>query len=372
MSLELDITRTVKKSNILNEMRDANATVVQYRLFIVYLAHLSMNSDSNVVTFRLTDYARIVGLDRPRPEDLKSQSKEIFKIATSIRNDRSGFDTVPLFYRFRLFKEENEWMVSIECHPDIAPQIREDKGRFLRYKLYNTIYLKSYNQQRLYEILKQYERIGERTVTLEELRSYLSINKDEYPVWGVFARDVLKIAQKSLKEKTDIWFDFEPIIKNRKTVAVRFIIHKNHDFVDKLQLESYAAGGDIEYEGEEFVAQSDDFDDELEQLSIFDHTEPEHKYSSEHIEFLASACGYEFSDSQMKIIINLDNFAKLNDFSQSLGINQERKHQYLSRKYAELNAAAEKTEIEYRFAYFKTLIENDKYLEMNERQYVFN
>lgn len=278
MKAELDINKTVKKSNILNELRNANASLIEYRLFCVYLAHIPMNSDDNVVKFSLSDYAKIAGLDRPRYLDLKAQAENMVGMTATIENDDGGFSVYSLFSEFKLFKEEEQWMVSLECNDKIASKIREQKGRFLRYKLYNTIYLKSYNQQRIYELLKQYEKIGTRSIDLIDLRAYLSINDNEYPVWGVFSRDVLKVAQKALRENTDIYFEYEPIKKGRKVVAVRFDVYKNHSFIDQLHIDDFLPPAEIEtsYEGEEIdVHATEDYNPD--QLSLFDEMEvPEH------------------------------------------------------------------------------------------------
>lgn len=261
----LDITKTVKKSNILNELRDANASLVEYRLFCVYLAHLPMNSADNVVTFSLADYARIAGLDRPRHDDIEAQSNRLLDMKALIRNDDGGFTNRNLFAEFRLFKEDDQWMVSMECTHKIAPMIREQRGRFLRYKLYNTIYLKSFNQQRIYELLKQYESVGVRTESLEDLRAYLSIGEKEYPVWYDFSSKVLKVAQNALKESTDICFDYEPVKKNRKTVGVKFTIFRNEQFIDKIRVEEFAPRQEvaIEYEGEGFTVHHDEDPDQM-------------------------------------------------------------------------------------------------------------
>ena len=263
MKAELDISKTVRKSNILNELRNANASLVEYRLFCVYLAHLSFDGSDNVVKFTLADYARVVGLGRPRYEDLAVQSHNILKMTALVKNPDGGFVNRNLFSEFLLSKENDCWMVSLECNPKIAPLIREQKGRFLRYKLYNTIYLKSYNQQRIYELLKQYEKIGSRTETLADLRAYLSIEETEYPMWSVFSRDVIKVAQKALKEHTDICFEFEPIKKGKKVAAVRFDIFKNEEFIDRLCVDDFLPKQeiDITYEGECVSAHAEECED---------------------------------------------------------------------------------------------------------------
>ena len=237
--MDLDIKKTVKKSNLLNEVRNANASLVEYRLFCVYLAHLKLNSDDNVVKFRLADYARICGLDRPRRTDLEAQANNIVGVTATLDRPDGGFSVYNLFSEFRLFRENEEWMVSLECNSKIAPMIREQQGKFLRYKLYNTIYLKSYNQQRIYELLKQYQKLGVRVIDLKDLREFLSIGEKEYPVWYDFSSKVLKVSQKALKESTDICFDYEPIKKGRKVVQVKFLIYKNERFIDQLNIDDF-------------------------------------------------------------------------------------------------------------------------------------
>ena len=110
MKAELDVTKTVKKSNILNELRNANVSLVEYRLFCVYLAHVSMNSDDNVVKFSLADYAKIAGLDRPRYLDLKAQAKNLVGTTASLANEDGGFSVFSIFSEFKLFKENEQWM----------------------------------------------------------------------------------------------------------------------------------------------------------------------------------------------------------------------------------------------------------------------
>ena len=277
MKTELDVTKTVKKSNILNELRNANASLVEYRLFCVYLAHLSLKSEDNVVTFSLADYARIAGLGRPRYDELVEQSKNMLKMTALVKQDDGGFINRNLFSEFQLFKdkEDGQWMVSLECSSKIAPLIREQKGRFLRYKLYNTIYLKSFNQQRIYELLKQYEPIGVRLISLEDLRAFLGIGEGEYSVWGDFSQKVLKVAQKALRENTDICFEYEPVKKGRPVVAVKFIISKNQEFVDLMEMDKFLPEADTsEYEGKEIVVRAADEDEFGEQLDLFGEKDP--------------------------------------------------------------------------------------------------
>ena len=371
MNTELDISKTVKKSNVLNELRNANASLVEYRLFCVYLAHLPMNSENNVVTFSLADYARIVKLDRARYIDLKTQAENIVGVTATLPNEDGGFSVYPLFSEFKLFKDKEieRWMVSLECNSKIAPMIREQKNRFLRYKLYNTIYLKSYNQQRIYELLKQYEKIGYRDISLVDLREFLSIAENEYPVWGVFSRDVLKVAQKALKENTDIYFEYEPFKKGRKVAGVRFNIYKNNSFIDQLQLHDFLSDEAIteDFEGEnegELVIRAaendssifvDDIDEN--QHSLFDI--PKYEYSNAYVYSLAEACDFEFNQTEMELLMSEINKKPFHSdiFTEQEALARE-KYDFIQKAYRTLNYQATKIDIDNRVTYLQGIIRN--------------
>lgn len=351
---ELDVKKTVKKSNVLNEIRNANASLVEYRLFCVYLAHLPINSEDNVVTFRLADYARITGLDRPRHADLEAQSHNLLKLTALIKTEDGGFVNRNLFCEFKLYRENEEWMVSLECNPKIAPMIREQKGRFLRYKLYNTLYLKSYNQQRLYELLKQYEKIGERLIELEDLRAFLSIADNEYPVWGDFAQKVLKVAQKALKEHTDIFFDYEPIKKGRKVISVKFYIQKNEAFIDQLCIDDILPEQEtvVTYDEEEITVRADELGEE-------ERTKRENLCEGLHNGFYD-----EFTYVQLEELVNLASHHidqdRVDDLMSKGCTHGDARNicieEYIRRKILLANA---KKDVSHRYAFIKAAVAND-------------
>lgn len=357
MGVGLSVYKTVRKSNTLNEIRNSDITTYEYRLFCIYLAHFKMNDpDDNTVTFNLSDYTKIVGLDRPRPRDIDNQAKNILSRSVRVRNADGGFDRYSIFDNFKLHKIDDTWCVTLECGKGIGPLIREERGKFIRYKLYNAIFLKSFNQQRIYELLKQYEKIGQRTLQLEDLREYLSIGKNEYPVWYNFSRDVLKVAQKAIAECTDITFEYEPIKKGKKVVAVKFVIKKNDAYKDLLQLEGFLPPTpEFEYDGDELeITAPEDYGD-LNDIEL-------HVYENSHVEFLASALEYEFNQQQMEVLLRLPAVQAQTDVGQSLQANQLIKHNYLALKYKELALRCERTDlppVKSRFAYLKKIILDD-------------
>lgn len=77
----------------------------------------------------------------------------------------------------------------------------------------------------MYELLKQYERVGKRTFELEELKQILK-TEEKYQLYGDFKRYVLKRAKKDLEKFTDISFKREEKKRGRKVSQLVFHIAK--------------------------------------------------------------------------------------------------------------------------------------------------
>jgi len=120
----------------------------------------------------------------------------------------------------------NEGTVTVRFDPDLKPFFLALSEKFTKYKLENIIHLKSNYSIRIFELLKSYEGLTERTFTLIELKEKLGI-EDKYPIWINFKDRVLERAKKELEEKTDISFTYTPIKKGRAIHKVKFKIHTN-------------------------------------------------------------------------------------------------------------------------------------------------
>ena len=70
---------------------------------------------------------------------------------------------------------------------------------YTKYQLKNIMQFKSTYSFRLYELLKQYENIGNRLITIEDLRIEVDIDKKQYPKYSNLKQRVINIAKKGDK-----------------------------------------------------------------------------------------------------------------------------------------------------------------------------
>jgi len=261
---------------------------------------------------------------------MKNVTNSLLSKVVNVPNERGGYRGFQLFKECEVSQDDQgEWYVEINAHDRALPLMFEFKSRYFTYQLWNALRLRSSNQLRMYEILKQYETIGQRILTVEDLKSLLGISNDEYPRFGDFKKYVLNACQKALTEHTDIKFTCEPHGKKGrggKIHSLKFIIEKNEDYVDKITLEMF-----LEEQKIEAVVDYDDFDDDIEGR--------ESRYD-QRISFLGEACCDEFSREEIIVLFN-----KMRECEPHIIMDDLRCYHYLNDRYNEMLMRNDKSTI---------------------------
>jgi len=299
---ELFKTAIVEKRNILNELRSNNMTVQELRFFSIYLAKINpWDKSTRVVRFPMEDFRHIMGFSKLNLRQLKESTDSLLGKVVSVPDERGGFLSFTIFKRCRVYRDGDKWFVEIDASDDALPLMFDFKNRYFKYELWNALRLKSPNQIRMYEILKQYEGLGKRELTITELRELLGIDKTEYSGrtgWSDFRKKVLDSCQHALKATTDICYTYErgKVGKGGKWLSIIFYIKKNTDFIDQITLDEFIEQQPVP---EPLAIEMDVLDEDrmLEQMSAV--------YGSERLTELAGACKYEFDKEQMKVIFGL-------------------------------------------------------------------
>ncbi len=225
-------TAIIEKRNVLNEIRANNLSLQELRFFSIYLSKINPRDEkTRIVRFPLADFQKIMGLGRMNIAHFKAAVDGLLtKVVHIPDEDGNGMRAFQLFKECHIFQNDmGEWFVEIDAHDRALPLMFDYKERYFKYALWNALRLKSPNQIRMYEILKQYESLGKREITVKDLRELLGIADNEYTRWDRFKDRVLDSCQQALKETTDISYTYE---RGRtgaggKWLSIIFTIHKN-------------------------------------------------------------------------------------------------------------------------------------------------
>lgn len=119
------------------------------------------------------------------------------------------------------FKKEGRFEIVI--HEKLMPYVANLKRRYTTYQLVNIGAFTSTHTIRLYELLTQYKKIGEREIGLTQLKDWLQV-PEKYSLYANFRRRVLEPAIQEINEKSDLSVQFEPINRGKKIVGLMFSI----------------------------------------------------------------------------------------------------------------------------------------------------
>jgi len=133
-------------------------------------------------------------------------------------------------------------IVELSFDKKLKPYLLQLKNNFTMYQFQNVVALSSFYAIRIYELLKQYEKLKERIIEIKTLKEILEIEK-KYKLYGHFKDKVLKISEREINEKTDISISFEEIKTGRKITAIKFLISakkeikaiKNKEIIENIE-----------------------------------------------------------------------------------------------------------------------------------------
>lgn len=342
----------IEKRNALNEIRRNSMPLQELRFFSIYLAKINARDvNSRKVSFPLKDFIKIMDIDKVNLWRIKQVTDNLLCKIVHLDTQKGGYQSFQLFKECNLYQDElQQWQIEIDAHDKALPLMFEFKKDYFTYELWNALRLKSTNQLRMYELLKQYEKIGERIMPLLALKEFLGLEPTQYPRWTNFATRILDSCQQALLENTDICFTYEPIKVSRKFTGVKFFITKNKNHVDQLSLSEYINLKNLDSEDEDFI--------------------------DDHIEFLRSACCLsgsrepEFSRAEMQQIFEILVVIPEWKFPANVptGAVEFRRYHYLAYQYANLNRQDRKNKIKNRFAYLMKILKTEAEIIKNINQ----
>jgi len=208
---------------------------------VLYMLSLIKRSDKDFQTYRISiqELANILGLKR---KDLylefdKATSGLMTKIIKWIDTSTKHKKYISVSWCSYAARVPGGGYVEMRFDPALKPFLLSLQGSFTIWgDRRSVIRLKSHYSLRLYQFIKYNQGLAtvdgrsSARVKLSWLRKYLAISEDKYRLFGHFKSRILLPAQRDIKAKTDIEFDFKQIKKGRRVHELEFFWKKNKDY----------------------------------------------------------------------------------------------------------------------------------------------
>lgn len=229
VNANIDGNNIVTKSNelIQSVVSSKHKMTVEDLKIIELIASMVEPNDSEFKTYRVkvSDFMKVMGIkNKGKYNEIKERTallqEKVFTIVTPERTIQTSWLSSAVYY-------DREGTVDLRFDPLLKDFFIELKEKFTSYRLKNTIGLKSKYSILIYNILKQYEKIGEIEFSIDEIRSLVQLDEYKYKQFGDLKKRILLPAQQEITDKTDINFDFiECKPANRKVTKIKFLINK--------------------------------------------------------------------------------------------------------------------------------------------------
>lgn len=305
---------TVQKSRPLFALWRSDLTLSEFKILDTYLARIdSHNPEKRMVTFSKGELEEKLGVTKINKHDLEKRLIHLMGNVVKVPDDdtKKGFKLVTLFEEVEAEQDDSGlWTIKLECTQKAMKYFfNVDNLGYLRYKLRCITSITSRYTYIMFMYLESNRYRKSWQVDLEDLKHILNCDEEEtYKQYKRFNDLILKKVHKELTEKTECEYEYKPIKKGRKVVAVEFTLHSK--------------------------------------ALIKEFKPTEAKILDDEIETIKSITNNEFNDQQMNLIKTL-----ISHYSS----DYKSRIDYLSIKYQEMALYKPKN----RFNYLKKILEND-------------
>lgn len=167
-------------------------------------------------------YAELMGIS------VKNVYRDAEKIADELGSKRFTMKTrngwINLGWISSMEYKHMEGIIRVTISPDLLPYIIDLK-QYTSFRLENILNLGSSHAIKLYQLLVQYKKIGERVINLDDLRSILGISDTKsYFAYKSIKQRILEISKREINDKTDLNISYAEIKRGRKVESIKFKI----------------------------------------------------------------------------------------------------------------------------------------------------
>lgn len=214
----------VVQSNRLIEAKH-ELTLEEQRLVLFMVSLISPeDEDFKPYQIKINDLVGLLGIRGQGSlyQDIKNATERLIKRLLVI-NEPTGALHVSWISSAKY--HDRKEAIDLRFDPLLKPYLIMLRREFTSYQLRTILRFRSAYSIRIYQLLKQYEGIGEREISLKQLRDNMTGGK--YALYSDFKRNVLNIAKREINEHSDIEIDFIEKKKGRRVERILFTItHK--------------------------------------------------------------------------------------------------------------------------------------------------
>lgn len=229
----------IRKSNDLIEAR-YKFDLWELRFFISVLSQIKLEeSEFKVYRIWFKDIIKTFQLKSHQSYDLLRESaKSLMAKSFFLKYEDNGKPREMQYHILRKIdystlnsekRDESQEYIDITIEEDMKPYLLQLQKSFTTYDIRNVIKL-GVSSFRIYELLKQYESIGVRTIIFDEMKRMFEL-QNEYKRFPNFNQKVIQPAIRDINKYTDLFvMEVEQIKHGRSVESLKFKFRKKEQY----------------------------------------------------------------------------------------------------------------------------------------------
>jgi hypothetical protein len=205
-------------------------TTTEYRLIAYLLAKINRDdTEFNQMTISVKEFKSLLNITgKSYYKVIKDYcSKLAFKGITIMQPD-SPKGPEGIWITWFSYVRAQDGNIHVKFNDLLKDSLLQISKNFTKYYLRNIISLNSFYAMRIYELLKQFEKIGDREIEVDDLKFMLGIDKNKYRDFYDIRRKVLTPSIDEINKKTDIKISSKEIKgEGKKITKIKFYIIPN-------------------------------------------------------------------------------------------------------------------------------------------------
>lgn len=205
-------------------------TLQEKRVMLWVISKIKYDDD-NFVSHKISikEFSDMIGISSCHMySDMEKTTMKLVQRGISIK-DRKENKLIQVTWLSSAVYHHNEGVIELKVSEHLMPYLLKLKNNFTKISLTDVMGLQSIHSVRIFELLKQKEYAGKRTINLSDFRDVCGISDKKYKSVHDLKRFVLDTACKEINKKTEIEISYLMVKEGRKFIAISFEVKNKKD-----------------------------------------------------------------------------------------------------------------------------------------------
>jgi len=218
---DIDLTKKIKQSNRLIEA-NYHLSEREQRFILLYISQLDKNApDFCQIELSISQIKEALKLGQDYPKVLWDIADNIMEKVLTIRRNSDKESWYKTHWVQSIEYNGRKQTITLCFDKILKPDLLQLQEAYVSADTALCLQFKGKYAPRLYMLIRQYLRIGNRLITIEQIIQWFELSGTYTNRISDIKRYIIEPAIEQIKERSDIDLDFEYIKENRRIIALR-------------------------------------------------------------------------------------------------------------------------------------------------------